>query len=57
MVRTCAVPWFARLVRLTVLWCLSGMLFVLRPVTAPTYPVWRRPGRQVAPDNTNKGTQ
>ena len=41
-----------------VIWCLSGMLAELRLTTTPD-PSGRAgvPGRDAAPDNTNKGTQ
>ena len=57
MDRTVPVPWFARAVHFNEIWCLSGMLFMLRPVAARTYPVRQRPAPSAAPDNTNEGTQ
>jgi hypothetical protein len=58
MVCTEAVPWFSVMVRVTGVWCLSGMLDAIatRSHQVTTTPV-RRGRLQLPPDNTNKGTQ
>ncbi len=57
MAGTPLVPWFARLVHVSGIWCLSGMLSALLPAAGRTYRVRYRREASAAPDNTNKGTQ